>query len=65
VPSGWVCLESSSSCTRPEAIKLGPVIEALRLDPSFVVKVCVTGQHREMLAQVLELFEIVPDAISS
>lgn len=48
--------------TRPEAIKLGAVIEALRLDPSFVVKVCVTGQHREMLAQVLELFEIVPDA---
>ncbi|HEX7155550.1 MAG TPA: UDP-N-acetylglucosamine 2-epimerase (non-hydrolyzing) [Thermoanaerobaculia bacterium] len=48
--------------TRPEAIKLAPVIEELRRDPSFAVRVCVTGQHREMLAQVLELFDIVPDA---
>ncbi len=48
--------------TRPEAIKVAPVIEELRRDASFDVKVCVTGQHREMLAQVLRLFEIVPDA---
>jgi UDP-N-acetylglucosamine 2-epimerase (non-hydrolysing) len=48
--------------TRPEAIKLAPLIEELRRDPAFDVRVCVTGQHREMLAQVLELFAIVPDA---
>jgi UDP-N-acetylglucosamine 2-epimerase (non-hydrolysing) len=48
--------------TRPEAIKLAPVIGELRRDPSFRVRVCVTGQHREMLAQALELFGIVPDA---
>jgi UDP-N-acetylglucosamine 2-epimerase (non-hydrolysing) len=48
--------------TRPEAIKVAPVIEELRRDAAFDVKVCVTGQHREMLAQVLRLFEIVPDA---
>lgn len=48
--------------TRPEAIKVAPVIEELRRDPSLDVRVCVTGQHREMLAQVLRLFEIVPDA---
>lgn len=47
--------------TRPEAIKLAPVIEAARKDPALRVRVCVTGQHREMLAQVLELFEIEPD----
>lgn len=48
--------------TRPEAIKLAPVIEELRRDPrSFDVRVCVTGQHREMLAQVLSLFDITPD----
>lgn len=47
--------------TRPEAIKLAPLIEALRRDAVFRVRVCVTGQHREMLAQVLELFDIVPD----
>jgi UDP-N-acetylglucosamine 2-epimerase (non-hydrolysing) len=48
--------------TRPEAIKLAPVIEELRRDPeSFDVKICVTGQHREMLDQVLELFSITPD----
>jgi UDP-N-acetylglucosamine 2-epimerase (non-hydrolysing) len=47
--------------TRPEAIKLSPMIEELRRDSHFDVRVCVTGQHREMLAQVLELFDIVPD----
>ena len=48
--------------TRPEAIKLAPVIAELRRDPaSFDVRVCVTGQHREMLDQVLALFGIAPD----
>ena len=48
--------------TRPEAIKLAPIVRILREDPKhFDVKVCVTGQHREMLDQVLGFFEIVPD----
>ncbi|HYC62369.1 MAG TPA: UDP-N-acetylglucosamine 2-epimerase (non-hydrolyzing) [Thermoanaerobaculia bacterium] len=47
--------------TRPEAIKLAPLIAELRRDPAFAVRICVTGQHREMLAQVLRLFDITPD----
>jgi UDP-N-acetylglucosamine 2-epimerase (non-hydrolysing) len=47
--------------TRPEAIKLYPVIHALRSDPRMNVRVCVTGQHRGLLDQVLELAEISPD----
>jgi len=48
--------------TRPEAIKLAPVINALRDTPGeLTVAVCVTGQHREMLAPILELFKIVPE----
>jgi UDP-N-acetylglucosamine 2-epimerase (non-hydrolysing) len=48
--------------TRPEAIKLCPVIRALREHPAgFDVKVCVTAQHREMLDQVLEAFSVHPD----
>lgn len=47
--------------TRPEAIKMAPVVETLKNDPRFDSRVCVTGQHRQMLDQVLELFEIVPD----
>jgi UDP-N-acetylglucosamine 2-epimerase (non-hydrolysing) len=48
--------------TRPEAIKLCPLIRHLRLHPDrFMVKVCVTAQHREMLDQVLETFSVVPD----
>ncbi|WP_457575806.1 non-hydrolyzing UDP-N-acetylglucosamine 2-epimerase [Desulfomarina sp.] len=46
--------------TRPEAIKMAPVVRALAEDPHFNAKVCVTGQHRRMLDQVLELFSIVP-----
>lgn len=46
--------------TRPEAIKMAPLVHALADDNRFDAKVCVTGQHREMLDQVLELFEIVP-----
>ncbi len=48
--------------TRPEAIKLAPVILELKKYPeSFDCKVCVTAQHRQMLDQVLEIFEIEPD----
>jgi UDP-N-acetylglucosamine 2-epimerase (non-hydrolysing) len=47
--------------TRPEAIKLAPVVHALIEDPQLDVKVCVTAQHRQMLDQVLSLFCIVPD----
>jgi len=48
--------------TRPEAIKLCPVIRSLREHPAhFDVKVCVTAQHREMLDQVLQAFEVKPD----
>jgi UDP-N-acetylglucosamine 2-epimerase (non-hydrolysing) len=47
--------------TRPEAIKLAPVIRALREHAAFEPRVCVTGQHREMLRQTLEAFEIKPD----
>ena len=47
--------------TRPEAIKMAPLVKALEVDTSFNVKVCVTAQHREMLDQVLNIFDIVPD----
>jgi UDP-N-acetylglucosamine 2-epimerase (non-hydrolysing) len=48
--------------TRPEAIKMAPVISVLRARPkSFHVEVCATAQHREMLDQALKLFNIVPD----
>ncbi|EGR0049860.1 UDP-N-acetylglucosamine 2-epimerase (non-hydrolyzing) [Vibrio vulnificus] len=47
--------------TRPEAIKMAPLVQALVADERFEAKVCVTAQHREMLDQVLELFEITPD----
>ncbi|WP_295900281.1 non-hydrolyzing UDP-N-acetylglucosamine 2-epimerase [uncultured Vibrio sp.] len=47
--------------TRPEAIKMAPLVHALTLDERFDAKCCVTAQHREMLDQVLELFEITPD----
>lgn len=48
--------------TRPEAIKLCPVIRELRRNPAcYDVKVCVTAQHREMLDQVLQAFEVTPD----
>jgi UDP-N-acetylglucosamine 2-epimerase (non-hydrolysing) len=47
--------------TRPEAIKMAPLVHAFAADERFEAKVCVTAQHREMLDQVLELFEIIPD----
>ena len=47
--------------TRPEAIKMMPVVHALRARPGLDVRVCVTAQHREMLDQVLEIARIFPD----
>lgn len=47
--------------TRPEAIKLAPVVGELQDHPEIVSRVCVTAQHREMLDQVLTLFEIKPN----
>lgn len=47
--------------TRPEAIKMAPLVLALENTPEIEAKVCVTAQHREMLDQVLALFEIKPD----
>ncbi len=48
--------------TRPEAIKMAPLVKAFQKDPTnFKTIVCVTGQHREMLDQVLRIFEIKPD----
>ena len=47
--------------TRPEAIKMAPLVKALAAAPELDSKVCVTAQHRQMLDQVLGLFEIVPD----
>jgi len=48
--------------TRPEAIKLCPVIQRLRDDPeAFHVRVCVTAQHRELLDQVMAVFHVTPD----
>lgn len=46
--------------TRPEAIKMAPLVLALQMDPRFEAQVCVTGQHREMLDQALALFAIRP-----
>ena len=47
--------------TRPEAIKMAPVVEALKRQPGVSTLVAVTAQHRQMLDQVLDLFGIVPD----
>lgn len=47
--------------TRPEAIKLAPLVILLKKDRSIELKVCITGQHREMLGQALKTFGISPD----
>lgn len=47
--------------TRPEAIKMAPLVKKLNADPDIDSVLCVTAQHREMLDQVLELFELTPD----
>ena len=47
--------------TRPEAIKMCPLVKELKNRKNIETKVCVSGQHREMLQQVLDCFEVVPD----
>ena len=47
--------------TRPEAIKMAPLVKAFEKESNIISKVCVTAQHREMLDQVLDMFEIKPD----
>lgn len=47
--------------TRPEAIKMCPLVNELKQRPAIQTRVCVSGQHREMLDQVLKVFGIVPD----
>ena len=47
--------------TRPEAIKMAPLVQALSQDTAFESRLCVTAQHREMLDQVLRLFKLEPD----
>jgi len=48
--------------TRPDAIKMAPVVHALQSDPRFEVRLIATGQHREMLDQVMRVFGLKPDA---
>lgn len=47
--------------TRPEAIKMAPLVKKLKEEPGIEALLCVTAQHREMLDQVMDLFELVPD----
>lgn len=47
--------------TRPEAIKMCPLVNELKSRENLITKVCVTGQHRQMLDMVLEVFDVVPD----
>ena len=47
--------------TRPEAIKMCPLVKELKKRDAFQVTVCVTAQHRQMLDQVLETFSVIPD----
>ncbi len=47
--------------TRPEAIKMAPLVKEFKKNSEFITKVCVTSQHEELLNQVLDFFEIVPD----
>lgn len=47
--------------TRPEAIKMAPIVKELKSREQVQCKVCVTAQHRQMLDQVLEIFKIQPD----
>lgn len=47
--------------TRPEAIKMAPLVQAFKNEKQFEIKICVSAQHREMLDQVLDFFSIIPD----
>lgn len=60
-PNGILMKVSVILGTRPEAIKLVPVILALRNDPMLHCHICVTAQHRQMMDQVLDIFDIKPD----
>jgi len=47
--------------TRPEAIKMCPLVNELKTRPNIKTVVCVSGQHRQMLDQVLDVFGVIPD----
>lgn len=47
--------------TRPEAIKMCPLVKELKINDKLNTVVCVTGQHKEMLDQVSEAFNVIPD----
>lgn len=47
--------------TRPEAVKMAPIVRLLKTTPNVEARVCVTAQHRQMLDQVLNLFELETD----
>lgn len=47
--------------TRPEAIKMCPLVNELKKEKEYRTVICVTGQHKEMLDQVLEVFKVSPD----
>ena len=47
--------------TRPEAIKMCPIVNELKTRKNIKTIVCVTGQHRKMLDQVLDIFKVIPD----
>ena len=47
--------------TRPEGIKMAPIVKLLNEDKRFIQRVCITAQHRDMLDQVLKIFKIGPD----
>lgn len=47
--------------TRPEAIKMAPIVKELERRKGITSVVCVTGQHREILDQVMEIFSVIPD----
>lgn len=60
----WTFMTINTLCifgTRPEAIKMAPLIKQLEANPAFNSKICITGQHQQMLNSVLNLFEINPD----
>lgn len=58
------CMTINTLCvfgTRPEAIKMAPIIKRLSRDPRFTNHICVTGQHQGLITSILDLFEIAPD----
>ena len=61
IKKGYTMKIMSVFGTRPEAIKMAPLVKKLNEDPYFESVLTVTAQHREMLDQVLDLFELEPD----